>query len=84
MSILYFQLGMRNFHLRRNKDFCPVLNLDKLWTLLSEQARLKYANATDKKVPVINVVKAVSIYNYFTYFIITDTLMDMILKSYWY
>lgn len=47
--------------MRRNKIFCPVLNLDKLWTLVSEQARLKYANATDGKVPVINIVKAVSI-----------------------
>lgn len=49
--------------MRRNKIFCPVLNLDKLWTLVSEQARLKYANATDGKVPVINIVKAVSIYD---------------------
>ncbi|XP_050362969.1 60S ribosomal protein L27a [Nymphalis io] len=55
----YFgKLGMRNYHLRRNKEFCPVLNLDKLWTLVSEQSRLKYANATDGKVPVINIVKA--------------------------
>lgn len=53
---------MRNFHLRKNKVFCPVLNLDKLWTLVSEQARLKYANASDNKVPVINIVKAVSIF----------------------
>lgn len=52
---------MRNYHQRKNKEFCPVLNLDKLWTLVSEQARLKYANATDGKVPVINIVKAVSI-----------------------
>lgn len=56
-----FQVGMRNYHVRRNKEFCPVLNLDKLWTLVSEQSRLKYAGATDGKVPVINIVKAVSI-----------------------
>lgn len=37
-----------------------MLNLDKLWTLVSEQSRLKYANASDGKVPVINIVKAVS------------------------
>ncbi|GBP07083.1 60S ribosomal protein L27a [Eumeta japonica] len=55
----YFgKLGMRNYHLRRNKNFCPVLNLDKLWTLVSEQSRLRYAGATDGKVPVINIVKA--------------------------
>ncbi|MCP5809852.1 uL15 family ribosomal protein, partial [Klebsiella pneumoniae] len=55
----YFgKLGMRNFHFRKNKNFCPVLNLDKLWTLVSEQTRLKYASAPDGKVPVINIVKA--------------------------
>lgn len=54
---------MRNYHQRKNKEFCPVLNLDKLWTLVSEQSRLKYANATDGKVPVINIVKAVSTYH---------------------
>ncbi|KAH9638238.1 hypothetical protein HF086_013676 [Spodoptera exigua] len=51
-------LGMRNYHVRKNKLFNPVLNLDKLWTLVSEQSRLKYASATDGKVPVINIVKA--------------------------
>lgn len=70
-----FQLGMRNYHLRRNKEFCPVLNLDKLWTLVSEQARLRYANATDGKVPVINIVKAVSVYIYIFFDILTLNLM---------
>lgn len=60
LFLVLLQIGMRNFHLRKNKDFCPVLNLDKLWTLVSEQARLKYASAPDNKVPVINIVKAVS------------------------
>lgn len=51
---------MRHFHLTQQKYFCPTVNLDKLWTLVSEQTRLKYAKQTDKA-PVIDVVRAVSI-----------------------
>lgn len=51
---------MRNYHLRKNTKWCPSLNLDKLWTLVSEQTRLKYKNSTDGKAPVIDLVKAVS------------------------
>ncbi|KFO24789.1 60S ribosomal protein L27a [Fukomys damarensis] len=29
---------MRHYHLRRSKSFCPTVNLDKLWMLISEQA----------------------------------------------
>lgn len=54
---------MRNYHLRRNTKWCPSLNLDKLWTLVSEQTRLKYKNSTDGKAPVIDLVKAVSSLN---------------------
>ncbi|XP_067013525.1 large ribosomal subunit protein uL15 [Anabrus simplex] len=55
----YFgKLGMRNYHLRRNTKWCPTINLDKLWTLVSEQARVKYKNHPENKAPVIDVVKA--------------------------
>ncbi|KAK0089544.1 hypothetical protein PV326_004442, partial [Microctonus aethiopoides] len=55
----YFgKLGMTNYHLRKNTRWCPTLNLDKLWTLVSEQTRLKYKNATNGKAPVIDLVKA--------------------------
>ena len=57
---------MRNYHLRKNTKWCPSLNLDKLWTLVSEQTRLKYKDATNGKAPVIDLVKAVSLHN-FTY-----------------
>ena len=50
--------GMRHFHLTRNKYHCPVVNLDKLWTMVSEQTRLKYKDAKpDGKVPVIDVTR---------------------------
>ncbi|XP_063232748.1 large ribosomal subunit protein uL15 [Bacillus rossius redtenbacheri] len=54
----YFgKLGMRNYHLRRNTKWCPTVNLDKLWSLVSEQTRVKYKDNTEKA-PVIDVVKA--------------------------
>lgn len=51
---------MRNYHARPIKKYCPVLNLDKLWTLVSEQTRLQYKNSPDGKAPVIDAVRAVS------------------------
>lgn len=51
---------MRNYHLRKNTKWCPSINLDKLWTLVSDQARAKAQKTTDKA-PVIDVVRAVSI-----------------------
>ncbi|GLH08883.1 60S ribosomal protein L27a [Gryllus bimaculatus] len=55
----YFgKLGMRNYHIRRNTKWCPTLNLDKLWTLVSEKQRLKYKADPDGKAPVIDVVRA--------------------------
>ena len=54
----YFgKLGMRNYHLRRNTKWCPAINLDKIWTLVSEQTRLKYKDV-EGKAPVIDLVKA--------------------------
>jgi large subunit ribosomal protein L27Ae len=35
----------------------PVVNIDKLWSLVSEETRTKYATIKDK-VPVIDVTKA--------------------------
>jgi hypothetical protein len=31
------QVGMRHFHLQRNHYFNPIINLDKLWTLVGEE-----------------------------------------------
>ena len=49
--------GMRHFHLKRNIYHCPVVNLDKLWSLVSEETR-KNAEKDKSKAPVIDVVKA--------------------------
>lgn len=49
--------GIRVFRLHKNKIHCPAVNIDKLWTLLSEQARAKYLK--DKSTtPVIDVTKS--------------------------
>ena len=50
--------GMRYFNLRKNSFYCPTINLDKVWTLVSDQTREHYAKS-DKLAPVIDVSKAV-------------------------
>merc|ERR1712107_732193 len=47
----YFgKVVMRNFHVHPNNSnlYQPGINLDKLWSLVSEQTRLKYAGVKDK------------------------------------
>lgn len=57
----YFgKVGMRNFHLNRNHDFCPTLNLDKLWALVG-QDNYEKAKKEGDKVPVIDIVQFVSL-----------------------
>lgn len=61
----YFgKVGMRHYHLKRNQKFCPTVNLDKLWTLVSEQTRLNYAKNEAGLAPVIDVVRSVSFCSY--------------------
>jgi large subunit ribosomal protein L27Ae len=51
----YFgKVGMRYFHLNKNKYHCPVINLDKIWTLVGEDARVEAAKDTSTA-PVIDV-----------------------------
>jgi large subunit ribosomal protein L27Ae len=52
---------MRHFRLQRNQQFSPSVNLDKLWSIVSEQTRLR-AQASKDKAAVIDVTKAVNIY----------------------
>ena len=57
----YFgKVGMRYFHKTNNQFFCPTINLDSVWSLVSEQTKAKYAgaDAAKDKVPVIDCVKA--------------------------
>lgn len=50
--------GQRHFHLQKNQYHKPTVNLDKLWTLVPEEARK--ASTKDKAV-VIDVCKSVSV-----------------------
>merc|ERR1711924_193182 len=54
----YFgKVGMRNFHLIKKGNEVTSFNVERLWSLVSEQARLYWKEKTDKA-PVIDVTKA--------------------------
>ncbi|XP_040191871.1 60S ribosomal protein L27a-like [Rana temporaria] len=58
----YFgKVGMRHYHLMKNQKFCPIINLDKLWILVSKQTRLDHARNTKGPALVIDTMHA----NYF-------------------
>eukprot|EP00877_Chromochloris_zofingiensis_P015069 jgi/Chrzof1/9816/Cz04g17060.t1 len=47
---------MRHFHLQKNKYHCPIINLDKIWSLVGEEAR-EQAAKDKSQAPVIDVTK---------------------------
>ena len=50
--------GMRVFHAKPNKSYCPAVNVEKLWSLLPEGTQEKYKNVKEgEAVPVIDCVK---------------------------
>ncbi|CAM9446207.1 unnamed protein product [Ascophyllum nodosum] len=54
----YFgKVGMRNFHLLRNREHCPIVNLDKLWSMLPD-GTLEKAKGAGGKAPVIDVTES--------------------------
>ncbi|KAK9473300.1 60S ribosomal protein uL15 [Dipodascopsis tothii] len=53
----YFgKVGMRYFHLQRNHFWKPVVNLDKLWSLVPAENREKYLAAASDVAPVIDTL----------------------------
>lgn len=36
------KIGQRVFHLKKNAKWRPTVNLDKIWSLVSEETRKKY------------------------------------------
>ena len=57
----YFgKVGMRTFHLLRNRDYTYTINCDKLWSLLGEDV-MKEAKDKMGDAPVLDVTK----YGYF-------------------
>lgn len=47
---------MRHYHKTNQMYHCPTVNVDRLWTLVSEQTRTVYAKSD--KVPVIDCTRA--------------------------
>ncbi|KAJ3189934.1 60S ribosomal protein L28 [Gaertneriomyces sp. JEL0708] len=53
----YFgKVGMRHFHLTHQQYWAPVVNIDRLWSLVGEEARAKVAANPTGPVPVIDVL----------------------------
>merc|ERR1739848_445233 len=53
----YFgKVGMRYWHKLPGRSFCPIINIDKLWSLVGEKARQHWAENTSKA-PIIDVTK---------------------------
>ncbi|KAK6822008.1 60S ribosomal L27a protein [Apiospora arundinis] len=54
----YFgKVGMRYFHKQQNHFFKPIVNLDKLWSLVPEETREAYLKGEKKDtVPVIDLL----------------------------
>ncbi|CAF0932255.1 unnamed protein product [Rotaria sordida] len=55
----YFgKVGQREFHKLKNRRWCPSVNLDRLWSLLSQRSQEKYSQGETTVVPVVNVVRS--------------------------
>ena len=55
----YFgKVGMRQFHLMKNRKFCDTLNLDKLFSVAAEGTYEAAKTAPKGKAPVVNIVDA--------------------------
>ena len=48
---------MRYYHKQKNHFFCPTINVEKLWTLVSPQTQTAY-KSIEGKAPVIDCVHA--------------------------
>ena len=72
---------MRHFHLTHNKYHCPTVNLDKLWSLVSEQTRHNFKDRSDGKAPIIDVVRAVGSYAKYAVAVLKYSGMSVIRTS---
>jgi large subunit ribosomal protein L27Ae len=53
----YFgKVGMRRFHLTRNAQWRPIINVDKLWTLVPEEEK-EGLTEDSEVVPVIDILQ---------------------------
>lgn len=54
----YFdKISMRHYHLNRNQNLCPAVNLNKLWTLISEQTSINATKNVTGDAPTLDAVQ---------------------------
>lgn len=55
----YFgKVGMRQYHMLKNRSYCPIVNLDMLWSMLPEGAMGKAEEVKEEnKAPLLDVTK---------------------------
>ncbi|KAK1376590.1 60S ribosomal protein like [Heracleum sosnowskyi] len=52
----YFgKVGMRYFHKLRNKFYCPIVNIDKLWSMVPQEVKDKAVSS--QNAPVLDVTQ---------------------------
>ncbi|EQC40139.1 60S ribosomal protein L27a [Saprolegnia diclina VS20] len=55
----YFgKVGMRRFHLLKNRLHCPTVNVEKIWSLVSAETKEAAEKSKDGKAPIIDVTKS--------------------------
>merc|ERR1712007_32763 len=55
----YFgKIGMRHFCFRKHAYVCPRINVEKLWSILGEDAYKHYSANKGEKAPVLDCTKA--------------------------
>ena len=52
------RVGAKFFHLKKNQLYCPSMNIDKLWTLVSEVTYKEAKEGKSEKKIVIDIGKA--------------------------
>jgi len=51
------KIGQRHLHFRKNKFYCPHVNIANVWTI-AMKAGIPFEKRTDGKVPVVDLTKA--------------------------
>merc|ERR1711872_44739 len=51
------KVGMRHYHLKRNPHYCPTVNIERLWSLVTPGTLEKYSKDSEGKAPVIDCMR---------------------------
>mmetsp|Transcript_11115 Transcript_11115/g.17854 ORF Transcript_11115/g.17854 Transcript_11115/m.17854 type:complete len:149 (+) Transcript_11115:58-504(+) len=50
--------GMNQYHLLRNREWCPTINVSEVWRLVPEHIKKQCIDSKGEKAPLIDVVEA--------------------------